>query len=74
MEEKETFGIPSSKIYRNGEVLDLGNIPYFFDSSSLFSQVGGRIVDAKTKQPLVGANIYTDLGVGVSVADKRVSL
>ncbi len=30
MEEKETFGIPSSKIYRNGEVLDLGNIPYFF--------------------------------------------
>lgn len=29
MEEKETFGIPSSKIYRNGEVLDLGNIPYF---------------------------------------------
>lgn len=47
MEEKETFGIPSSKIYRNGEVLDLGNIPYFFDSSSLFSQVGGRIVDAK---------------------------
>lgn len=43
----------------------------FFDSSSLFSQVGGRIVDAKTKQPLVGANIYTDLGVGVSVADKK---
>lgn len=30
MEEKETFGIPSSKNYRNGEVLDLGNIPYFF--------------------------------------------
>ena len=30
MEEKETFGIPSSKIYRNWEVLDLGNIPYFF--------------------------------------------
>mgnify|MGYP002226294396 CR=1 FL=1 len=71
MEEKETFGMPSSKIYRNGEVLDLVIFLTFFDSSSLFSQVGGRIVDAKTKQPLVGANIYTDLGVGVSVADKK---
>ena len=54
-----------------GKYLTLVIFLTFFDSSSLFSQVGGRIVDAKTKQPLVGANIYTDLGVGVSVADKK---
>ena len=54
-----------------GKYLTLVIFLTFFDSSSLFSQVGGRIVDAKTKQPLVGANIYTDFGVGVSVADKK---
>lgn len=54
-----------------GKYLTLVIFLTFFDSSSLFSQVGGRIVDAKTRQPLVGANIYTDLGVGVSVADKK---
>ena len=54
-----------------GKYLTLVIFLTFFDSSSLFSQVGGRIVDAKTKQPLVGANIYTDLGVGVSVTDKK---
>ena len=54
-----------------GKYLTLVIFLTFFDSSSLFSQVGGRIVDAKTKQPLVGANIYTDLGVGVSVADNK---
>lgn len=59
------------KFIEMGKYLTLVIFLTFFDSSSLFSQVGGRIVDAKTKQPLVGANIYTDLGVGVSVADKK---
>lgn len=59
------------KFIEMGKYLTLVIFLTFFDSSSLFSQVGGRIVDAKTKQPLVGANIYTDFGVGVSVADKK---
>ena len=47
MEEKETFGIPSSKFIEMGKYLTLVIFLTFFDSSSLFSQVGGRIVDAK---------------------------
>ena len=39
-------------------------------NNNLSSQVRGQIIDAKTKQPLAGANIYTNRGVGVAVADK----
>lgn len=41
------------------------------NNTNLFSQVGGQIIDAKTKQPLAGANIYTSRGIGVAVADKK---
>ena len=40
-------------------------------NNNLSSQVRGQIIDAKTKQPLAGANIYTNRGVGVAVADKK---
>ena len=59
------------KFIEMGKYLTLVIFLTFFDSSSLFSQVGGRIVDAKTKQPLVGANIYTDLGVS-NMANIRI--
>ena len=38
-------------------------------NNNLSSQVRGQIIDAKTKQPLAGANIYTNRGV--AVADKK---
>lgn len=43
----------------------------FGNYNNLFSQVIGQIINAKTKQPLVGVNIYTSRGIGVAVSDKK---
>ena len=40
-------------------------------TACLSAQINGKILDAKTGQPLSGANIYSDKGVGITM--KKVS-
>ena len=40
-------------------------------TACLSAQINGKILDAKTGQPLSGANIYSDKGVGITMSDEK---
>lgn len=42
-------------------------------TACLSAQINGKILDAKTGQPLSGANIYSDKGVSITMSDEKVS-
>lgn len=40
-------------------------------TACLSAQINGKILDAKTGQPLSGANIYSDKGVSITMSDEK---